>query len=90
MSTLASTTFPAMPNPVQSNRLLRSRGRMLREKLIESVLFLAALISVLTTAGILYVLLKESYSFFQHVSIKRHDLADIGYRYPFQSGRLRL
>ena len=69
MSTLASTTFPAMPNPVQSNRLLRSRGRMLREKLIESVLFLAALISVLTTAGILYVLLKESYSFFQHVSI---------------------
>jgi len=36
---------------------------------IELVLFLAALVSVFTTAGIVYILVKESVSFFQHVPI---------------------
>jgi len=42
---------------------------MIRERLIELVLFLAALVSVLTTAGIVYVLVKESVTFFQHVPL---------------------
>jgi phosphate transport system permease protein len=47
----------------------RRRHRRVREKLIESLLFLAALVSVFTTLGIVYVLVRESYIFFQHVSI---------------------
>ena len=42
---------------------------MIRERVIELALFLAALVSVLTTAGIVYVLVKESVTFFQHVPI---------------------
>ena len=40
-----------------------------KEKLIEFVLKLASLITILTTIGILWVLLSESYSFFKEVSI---------------------
>ena len=42
---------------------------MVRERAIEAVLFLAALVSVFTTVGIVYVLVKESVVFFQQVSI---------------------
>ena len=42
---------------------------MIREKAIELALFCAALISVFTTAGIVYVLVRESALFFQHVPI---------------------
>src|SRR6185295_16991933 len=45
------------------------RARRLRERAIEGVLFLAALVSVLTTVGIVYVLVKESVAFFQHVPL---------------------
>ena len=65
----ASTASPASPSLAQAARLVRRRGRVLQERLIEGVLFLAALISVLTTVGILYVLIKESVVFFNHVSI---------------------
>jgi phosphate transport system permease protein len=41
----------------------------LRERAIEGVLFLAALVSVFTTVGIVYVLVKESVLFFTHVSL---------------------
>jgi len=50
-------------------RLKRRRARILRERLIELVLFLAALVSVFTTVGIVYILVKESVVFFQHVPI---------------------
>ena len=40
-----------------------------REKIIESLLLLSAAISILTTAGILWVLISESSSFFSEVSI---------------------
>jgi phosphate transport system permease protein len=43
----------------------------MRERLIELVLFLAALVSVFTTVGIVYVLVKESVTFFQHVPLTR-------------------
>ncbi len=42
---------------------------MLRERAIEAVLFLAALVSVFTTVGIVYILVKESVVFFAQVSI---------------------
>jgi phosphate transport system permease protein len=50
-------------------RLTRRRSRAARERLIESVLFLAALVSVVTTVGIVYILVKESVVLFQHVSL---------------------
>ena len=40
-----------------------------KEKIIEFILKLASLITILTTIGILWVLLSESYSFFKEVSI---------------------
>ena len=51
-------------------RLTRRRARIVRERLIELVLFLAALVSVFTTVGIVYILVKESVAFFQHVPLR--------------------
>ena len=47
-----------------------SYKRHLKEKIIELLLFLAAVFSVLVTFAIIYMLVKESYIFFQHVSLK--------------------
>ncbi|MBK7352554.1 MAG: phosphate ABC transporter permease subunit PstC [Nitrosomonas sp.] len=47
-----------------------SYKRHLKEKFIESLLFLAAVFSVFVTFAIIYMLVKESYIFFQHVSLK--------------------
>lgn len=52
-----------------SARLAQRRQRVWREKAIEFVLFFAALVSVFTTIGIVYVLVSESVVFFQSVSI---------------------
>lgn len=54
---------------IHSQRLARRRSRVLKERLIELVLFLAALVSVFTTVGIVYILVKESVAFFQHVPL---------------------
>jgi len=69
MSAVAPGATSSMPTEAQSARLAHRRSRILRERAIESVLFLAALVSVLTTVGIVYVLVKESVVFFQHVSL---------------------
>ena len=45
------------------------KARQRRETLIEGVLLAAASVSVLTTLGIVYILVRESISFFSHVSI---------------------
>jgi phosphate transport system permease protein len=58
-----------MPTQAQSARRAQRRSRMLKERAIELVLFLAALVSVFTTIGIVYILVKESVVFFQQVSI---------------------
>jgi phosphate transport system permease protein len=50
-------------------RLARRRARVIRERMIEFVLLLAALVSVFTTVGIVYILVKESVVFFQAVPI---------------------
>jgi phosphate transport system permease protein len=52
-----------------SRRLAGRRSRVLRERAIEALLFFAALVSVFTTVGIVYILVKESVVFFQHVSL---------------------
>jgi phosphate transport system permease protein len=52
-----------------SDRLAFNAMRNWKERLIEAALLSAAAISVLTTLGIVYVLVSESVSFFQHVSI---------------------
>jgi len=52
-----------------SARMKARRARVARERAIESVLFLAALVSVFTTVGIVYVLVKESLVFFRHVPL---------------------
>ena len=69
MSAVATSISQAMVNEIPGKRLARRRGRMIKERLIESALLFAASVSVLTTVGILYVLISESVVFFQHVSI---------------------
>jgi phosphate transport system permease protein len=54
---------------VVSDRLSKKAMRHASERLIESLLFAAAAVSVLTTIGIVYVLVSESIQFFQNVSI---------------------
>ena len=69
----ASTPIPQPPGTVSGGevtaRLHRRAFRHVRERIIESVLFLSALFSVFVTIGIVYVLLSESFSFFRHVSV---------------------
>jgi len=55
------------PSGAMAARLAYRRSRIVREKAIELLLFLAAMVSVFTTVGIVYVLVKESVVFFQHV-----------------------
>lgn len=59
----------AKDQPVVSDRLARNAMRHVSERLIEGLLFAAAAVSVLTTLGIVYVLVSESIHFFQNVSI---------------------
>lgn len=47
----------------------RRRSAMVVERAIEAGLFLAALSSVATTLGIVYILISESLPFFEHVSV---------------------
>lgn len=51
------------------DRLARRRARLWRERAIEFVLFLAASVSVLTTAAIVFILAKESVVFFRQVPL---------------------
>jgi phosphate transport system permease protein len=70
MSAVASgqATSSVLQEPANL-RLTRRRYRVMRERAIESVLFLAALVSVFTTVGIVYILVKESVVFFSEVPL---------------------
>jgi phosphate transport system permease protein len=57
-----------MPSDNVSDRLLKRHTRHVKEKAIEIVLLCAALVSVATTVGIVFILVKESLVFFSHVS----------------------
>ena len=52
-----------------SDRLKIDHTRHIKERLIDAVLFLAAFVSVFTTTAIVYILISESWSFFQHVPL---------------------
>lgn len=60
----------ALPGNLASARLAKRRSRRIKEGAIEGLLFLAAFSSVATTLGIVYILLAESWYFFQQVPLK--------------------
>ncbi len=62
------TTNTAMSDTTAVEMQLRKQPRI-RETLIEAFLFLCGAISILTTVGIVYVLLEEAWLFFGEVSI---------------------
>ena len=66
---LAMSASSVSDLPQVSDRLARNAMRKLSERLIESALFAAAAVSVLTTLGIVYVLVSESIVFFHQVGI---------------------
>jgi phosphate transport system permease protein len=68
MSGTAVTTLAQAMSPAES-RLAHRASRHLKEKIIESILLLAALVSVFTTLGIVYILVSESVVFFRHVPL---------------------
>ena len=70
MSAVAGQTT-LMDATLRGERLARRRARITRERIIELVLFLAALVSVFTTVGIVYILVKESVVFFSEVPLVR-------------------
>jgi phosphate transport system permease protein len=62
---------PAILAPTTINlRMNRSLARYYKERLIEAVLLLAALSSVAITVAIVFILVKESWVFFQGVPLK--------------------
>jgi phosphate transport system permease protein len=64
---------PAPEDLLAAHARLRNR-RKRREKAIELLLLLAASVSVFTTFGIVYVLLSETWSFFQEVTLAQFFL----------------
>ena len=52
-----------------SDRLKKDYFRHLKERVIEAILFLAAFVSVFTTTAIVYILVSESWTFFEHVPL---------------------
>jgi phosphate transport system permease protein len=67
-----NTASPVLdtPNELQiSPRLAKNFRRNLKERFIEFLLMLSALSAVFTTIAIVAILLYESYSFFEHVSV---------------------
>jgi phosphate transport system permease protein len=66
-----SLNAPAVLAPIRTNlQMTRSRARYYKERFIEAVLLLAALTSVAITVAIVFILLKESWIFFQSVPLK--------------------
>lgn len=69
---MSSIPFPAdslesMSTP--SDRLKLDHFRHLKERVIEAIMFLAAFVSVVTTLGIVYILVSESAVFFRQVPL---------------------
>jgi len=63
------TPAGARMSTVVSERLAKKFSRNLKERAIEALLFFAAFVSVFTTAGIVYILVKESFVFFGQVPL---------------------
>lgn len=70
MSVVVSTHSPnPLADQIVSARLAKRKSRHIRERIIEAILFLSASVSVAITAGIVVILVTESYQFFQQVSL---------------------
>jgi len=70
MTAIASgANVSSMPPVPRAARLGGRRLRIVRERFIESLLMLAALVSVFTTLAIVYILVKESVVFFRQVPL---------------------
>jgi len=70
MSVLSNAeSYPVVAADHVSERLAKRKSRHVKERLIEFMLFLAALVSVATTIAIVLVLVTESFLFFTQVSI---------------------
>nr|WP_306533891.1 phosphate ABC transporter permease subunit PstC [Geobacter sp.] len=70
--TTNDTTLGIMECPTVSetnSRLSHKQGRIIKERVIETLLFLAALSSVATTFAIVFILVYESIPFFQHTTV---------------------
>lgn len=70
MNVPAEKQKPKAVSALKRSQLHVRRRRVIKERLIEAALFLAAASSVLVTIGILSILVFESMPFFQHVSFK--------------------
>ena len=69
MSAVPGEISAAPQTGAMTARLAYRRSRILRERAIELTLFFAAMVSVFTTVGIVYILVKESVVFFQQVPL---------------------
>lgn len=69
MNSLTMSANNSSGLPLVSDRLAFNAMRNWKEKLIEAILLGAAAVSVMTTLGIVYVLVSESIHFFSNVSI---------------------
>jgi phosphate transport system permease protein len=69
-SALGAPVGAYLPTMV-SERLAKKFSRNLKERAIEALLFFAAFVSVFTTVGIVYILVKESVVFFGQVPLWR-------------------
>ncbi|MDP2823826.1 MAG: phosphate ABC transporter permease subunit PstC, partial [Sulfuritalea sp.] len=68
----ASASAPPLHAPIGngvSERLRRRASRHVKERIIEALLFSAAAFSVFVTVAIVYVLVKESWVFFETVPL---------------------
>jgi phosphate transport system permease protein len=66
--TEATKSLAESDSPTAASSLRRRRGKYWREDLIRYLLFVFAAVSVLTTVGIILVLIQETILFFQEVS----------------------
>ena len=69
MTKPVTTAAGGTPRPAAEQRLVRRRGRQLRERCIEGLLFLAAASSVAITFAIVAILVSESLPLFREVSL---------------------
>lgn len=66
---MSAASSPVTPTVV-SDRLRRRASRHMSERIIEFMLLCAALVSVFTTLAIVYILVKESWVFFEQVPLR--------------------
>ena len=69
MTAITSPIDTALVATLVSERLKKKAFRHINERVIEFIMFCAAAFSVFVTAAIVFILLKESWVFFQTVSI---------------------